>query len=548
MNDGDGTAGGRVGPEASGAAGDGIELAQAAVAALLRAGVREVVVCAGARNAALVAVVTVTTSLRRWSFPEERCAGFFALGRARATEAPVAVLTTSGTAVAELLPAAIEAWYQSAPLVLVTADRPRAFRGTGAPQAIEQAGLFAPYVSLAADVASTVDLAAFDRDLAGWPGRGPVHLNICLEEPTAAALAQARPAVAEPRRMPAFVRGEAAVVSDFVAAEEAGPLVAVVAALPLAEQPAAARFLQRLGCPVVAEATSGLREHPDLAGQRVFAGEAALARLAVGRVLRLGGVPSSRWWRDLERRPDVRVLSLTPSAFPGLARSSEVQPFPDWDLVVLPPRPGGSSAPSTAGLHHAVAAMIDAHSRSEPSLVHALSSCLPCGSLVFLGNSLPIREWNVFATHHHRSLRCHANRGANGIDGAVSTFLGLAADEPECWAVIGDLTALYDLAALWITPSLPAARRRIAIINNHGGRIFSRLPALRGLPLASQHLMENPHSLAFRGWAKMFGWTYARATTRRAIQAAVRRADPHLILEIVPDPGDTEAAWQMITT
>jgi 2-succinyl-5-enolpyruvyl-6-hydroxy-3-cyclohexene-1-carboxylate synthase len=526
-----------------------LSLAQAVVASLLRAGVDEVVVCAGARNAALVAVLAATPALRLWSFPEERSAAFFALGRALSLDAPVSVVTTSGTAVAELLPAVIEAHYQGVPLVLLTADRPRAYRGTGAPQAIEQAGLFGPYVHAAGDVAGVEDLAGFEKTLSAWDRRRPVHLNVCLEEPSAAALALAQSAAAEPRPAPARVRSNPALVETFLADTAAGSLVVVVAALPAAEQAPVARFLRRLGCPVIAEATSGLREAPELAGQRVPAAESTLARLPVGRVLRIGAVPSSRWWRDLEKRPGVFVLSLTPAGFPGLARPSLVADFPEWDRLRVP---AGQGSPATvadpaASEVEAPSATLRDHPRSEPALIHALSAAIPPGSLVFLGNSLPIREWNVFATSHPRSLRCHANRGANGIDGIVSTFLGLGADEVESWAVIGDLTALFDLAALWITPSLPPARRRIAVVNNGGGRIFARVAALRGMAAEPQRLMQNPHTLGFRAWADMFGWTHVPAATAGEIAAAARRPEPNVLLEISPCPAQTEAAWATLS-
>ena len=527
----------------------GMALARAVVTSLVRAGVREVVVCAGARNAALVAVLARTAALRLWSFPEERSAGFFALGRILALDAPVAVVTTSGTAVAELLPAAIEAFYQARPLVLVTADRPRAFRGSGAPQAIEQPGIFTAYAPTSADVASLEELAAFDAALAPRPWHQPVHLNVCLGEPSAAALAQAEPATAEPRPAPIRPRADAAPLVSFLADTAAGPLVAVVAAVPAREQVAVARFLRRLDCPVLAEATSGLRETPELAGLRLPASEALLARLPVGRVLRIGGVPSSRWWRDLENRPDVAVLSLTPSGFPGLARPSRVADFPDWDTLAVPGKPTDHPAPAVAPAPAEVAppTALRHHPRSEPALVHALSTLIPRGAVVFLGNSLPIREWNAFATTRPQAHRVFANRGANGIDGCLSTFLGLAADADESWAGVGALTALYDLAALWITPALPPARRRIAVINNGGGRIFSRVAALRGLPDDPRRLMENPHTLEFRAWAELFSWAHARVTTADALAAAARQPEPHLVIEIIPDAAATEACWQHLS-
>lgn len=568
-----------------------LALARATVGSLMRAGVVEFVVCAGARNAALVAVLAATPEARLWSFPEERCAGFFALGRSRAQDAPVAVVTTSGTAVAELLPAVIEAHYLGAPLVLVTADRPRAFRGTGAPQAIEQPGIFGPYVATSADIATVAELADMESRLAAHPFQRPFHLNLCFDEPTAAALAMAglsdaRPtngdavndeavnaatgktppsgpetkssgiigqvsAEAECANVAPCARDDGGTVEKFLADEEGGPLVAVVAALPEPERSSVGAFLRSLGCPVIAEATSGLRESPPLADQRVFASEAVLAALPVGRVLRIGGVPSSRWWRDLEHRPEVRVLSLTPTGFPGLARPSDVGGFPDWSVVRVPPLKNPVPA-ATAEPDHSSASrashLLATHPHGEPSLIHTLSCHIPRGSLVFLGNSLPIREWNIFATHDDRQFRCHANRGANGIDGCVSTFLGLAAEEPECWAVIGDLTALYDLAALWITPALPQARRRIALINNAGGRIFSRVAALKGLAEAPRRIMENPHHLTFQAWAALFGWAYATATSPETIADAARRTEPHLILEITPDPTETEAVWAAMAT
>lgn len=532
-----------------------VPLACATVATLMRQGVSEVIVCAGARNAVLVAVLARSPGLRVWSFPEERSAAFFALGRTLTLAAPVAVVTTSGTAVGELLPAAMEAYYQGLPLVLVTADRPRAYRGTGAPQAVEQPGIFTTYAALCGDVATLEELADFERVLAGWDHDCPVQLNVCLEEPSASDLAGATgvsgiAAVARPARAVADPQP----VLAFLADRSAGPLLAVVAALPASERDGVSRFLQRLGCPVFAEATSGLRECPELARQLIHGGEAALARQRAGRVLRLGGVPSVRWWRDLEKQPAIRVLSLTSTGFPGLARFSSVSGFPRWDGLVA----SIDGGPSLSGLEAAgenpeaaangQTAALMLHPNSEPALIHALSSRLPHGTLVFLGNSLPIREWNSFATTWPRGLRCYANRGANGIDGCLSTFLGLSADEPESWAVIGDLTALYDLAALWITPSLAPGRRRIVVINNGGGRIFSRVAATRDLPPEQRQLMENPHALNFHGWAGMFGWAYVRVTAADDWTAALDLEATHAIIEVVPDDAATAAFWQLLSS
>ena len=147
---------------------DNVDRAARLIDEVRAAGVTDVCVCAGSRNSPLLAVLGKRDDLRLFSFVDERSAAFFAIGRAKALDAPVAVVTTSGTAVAELLPATIEAYYSGIPLILITADRPASFRGTGAPQSIEQVGIFGVYAS-----------TSFDD----WPRTRPLHINIEFGEP-----------------------------------------------------------------------------------------------------------------------------------------------------------------------------------------------------------------------------------------------------------------------------------------------------------------------------------------------------------------------------
>ena len=141
-----------------------LERARRLIAEVRELGASDFCVCAGSRNSPLIAVLEENL----FSFVDERSAAFFALGRIKATARPAAVVTTSGTAVAELLPAVVEAHYSGLPLVLITADRPARYRGTGAPQAIEQEGIFGPYAATSS---------------AGWNRRTPLHLNIEFDEP-----------------------------------------------------------------------------------------------------------------------------------------------------------------------------------------------------------------------------------------------------------------------------------------------------------------------------------------------------------------------------
>ena len=145
-----------------------LDIARGVLELVRTAGVRDCCICAGSRNSPLIVTFAAAADLAVYSFVDERSAAFFAVGRAKWTERPVAVITTSGTAVAETLPAAVEAYYSSVPLILITADRPARYRGTGAPQSIEQAEIFGPYAS---------------RDPSMWDRSMPLHINVPFDEP-----------------------------------------------------------------------------------------------------------------------------------------------------------------------------------------------------------------------------------------------------------------------------------------------------------------------------------------------------------------------------
>ena len=152
-------------------------LARRVLKSVMEFGAREIVLCAGARNAPFVHLLGAAPEWKLYSFFEERSAGFFALGRMQSTDRPVAIITTSGTAAAELLAPGIEADYQRLPLVMITADRPRRYRGSGAPQSIVQPGLFGPYAEVSLDIEGE-----WNGNLAA-SGLRPVHLNVCFDEP-----------------------------------------------------------------------------------------------------------------------------------------------------------------------------------------------------------------------------------------------------------------------------------------------------------------------------------------------------------------------------
>lgn len=515
-------------------------LAGAVLGRLAGLGVRDYVVCAGARNVPLVSSLLTRCqdlNLRVWHHFDERAAAFFALGLAKRSGAPVAVLTTSGTAVAELLPAAIEAFYSGIPLVLVTADRPASFRGSGAPQAIEQAGIFGTY-ALAVDLETVEGLGS----LAAWTRDAPLHLNVCFDEPRAEdrhTSWEPDPSIAAPVAERANVPTErpndaspgsiAASATTFC--QDRNGLLVLLGELPSSWREAVTRFLVSLGASVWAEATSGLRESPALAALLRY-GEPALPQ----KVLRIGGVPSLRLWRDLEINAAIPVLSICPRPFSGLARPSQLlvtRTFPD---LVLPSQESLFANPTLFD-----GAIFARFPRSEPALVHALSREIPSHAVVYLGNSLPIREWNFFAVGDPAHPHSHASRGANGIDGQVATFLGLSVGEAESWGIFGDLTALYDLNAPAMLDQAGPGKRRIVVINNGGGRIFSRLPSMAGMAHDEKQVTENRHQLGFEAWAAMWGMGYR---LWHAGEAFPENLPDTVLIEAVPDESETEAFWK----
>ena len=499
----------------------------------LKAGVGEFVVCAGARNAALLEALARAEAaglVRVWRHFEERSAGFFALGRTMETARPCAVITTSGTAAAELLPAVIEAHYQARPLVAITADRPEAFRGTGAPQTIEQPGIFGSY--------------AWQGTFADWDGKQPLHLNAEFDE-------EFEPGEENFSRLKLgeFVsakdRLDVAALARWLREEHYKGIVVLVGGLEPEEREDVFHFCSDLGVPVVAEATSGLREA--LEGLTIHDADRFLKSHPPGKVLRLGEVPSGRFWRDLEMLPQISVWSVCRNGLPGLARESSVLRGPlhrvlpalgDIEFAddALDCLAGASSRANR------IDELLEIYPDSEPALLRTLSHYASVGGGLFLGNSMPIREWNLFAQWTRPVPSVRANRGANGIDGQVSTWLGWSADVSETWAVVGDLTALYDLAAPFVLEQINCQGRVLTVINNGGGKIFERLPRLHGMSPRAAEWMTNPQTADLSGLAILWNMDHVRIRTVDDFDKFAV-GEKTLLLEIVPNAAQTTAFW-----
>lgn len=498
-------------------------------------GVRTLCLCPGGRNAPLVLTAAAAGgSFDSLSFFEERSAAFFALGRIRRDRAPVAVVTTSGTAAAELLPAMLEAQHAGLPLIAVTADRPRRLRFRGAPQTIDQPPLFAAAVAPVFDIDAPGQIESLPI------GAGPLHVNVCFDEP----LTDSEPvtmhmeSVSTVPREPAPWMDEAAarVLCEDFFSRARNPLV-LVSSLDRAGARKLAPWLASLPVPLYLEAVSQLRCDPHLQEFSLHAGERILltpeCRTACDGILRIGGVPTPRFWRELEDDPRP-VLHISPQPWPGLGRTDPVVPLGHFlDLTGnLAPRGRGNTSllERDRRVANQLGPLFEADPLSEAALVRDVATRIPDNARLLLGNSLPIREWDLAAPRTPDRRTYHANRGVNGIDGLVSTAIGLAGPDRPAAALIGDLSALYDMAGLWPAAQLPSLNLTLAVVNNGGGRIFDRMfrhPAFL-----------NAHDLRLRGWAEMFGWHYG---TMHQPGEPWPEGNPRLI-EVLPDPAAT-ARW-----
>ncbi|MGZ5299587.1 MAG: 2-succinyl-5-enolpyruvyl-6-hydroxy-3-cyclohexene-1-carboxylic-acid synthase [Actinomycetota bacterium] len=480
-------------------------------------GMRHACVSPGSRSTPLAlalerhAAVTVHVHL------DERSSAFFALGLAKTLRRPVAVACTSGTAAAELFPAVVEASQARVPLYLLTADRPPRLRGTGANQTIDQVRLFGAYprVYLApavpASPSDALDWRRIGREAVaacGGAQPGPVHINCSFEEPLVPTGAVVEMPAREPGRVNPPDRNPAPLAADVERAvqELSGARGVVVAGSSWWTPPSdVAQLAERLGWPVLAEPTSGLRRpgRALAAGQALIGSAGFLERHRPGVVLQVGATPTTRAAQALvaaaERLVVVDLFHLDPD--PERRATWRLRADPDRLARSVGDRcePAPDGWPATwrdldERARRAMDGVLDATDEpTELRLARDLAAAIPEGGTLFVGNSMPIRDLDV-AMAPREGLRVLANRGASGIDGLVSTAMGVAtAGTGPTFALIGDLSLLYDVGALLWNGRRAASDVVIVVPNNEGGAIFGSL-GQRELP-ERDRLFVTPHDV-----------------------------------------------------
>jgi 2-succinyl-5-enolpyruvyl-6-hydroxy-3-cyclohexene-1-carboxylate synthase len=575
-------------------------LLRAFVDELARCGMRAACTSPGSRSAPLVLSLAHEPRVRCFSHVDERCAGFFALGLAKASGLPVAVACTSGTAAAELLPAAIEAREARVPLLLLTADRPAELRENGAGQAIDQLKLFGGAAKWFFEVGvheagvaqlrwmRTLACRAYWAALEGSPGA--VHLNFPLREPLVSeeqlpeddtgrsdGVPYVRRAQARAhRRLDAGQAADAAQVSaapdatllELVAAARRGVLVAGRHERQTDLGAAASTFAQAAGWPLLADPLSGARRgdaaiaHYDA----LLRDEAFATSMAPDLVLRVGDLPVSKPLRGwLAGLGDVRQVALDAEGAwqdPASVLSDSLALEPAAALTQLTAWLAGAdqrristdedwlaswrSADERAA--EAIGGALGGGELSEPAVAAELGVLLPAQTTLFVASSMPVRDIETFWPVRADPPRVLCNRGANGIDGTVSSAFGAAADGPgPAVLLIGDVALAYDIGGLLAATRL-GLKLTIVLLDNDGGGIFDFL-AVSGASMAlepdartgrarnsdgsdvwagiddiyTRHI-ATPTGLDFAKAAALYGLAHERVATTSELRAALERA------------------------
>lgn len=515
------------------------------VAELYHSGVTDVVVSPGSRSTPIAMVLAEHPDLNVHIHVDERSAAFFALGIAKASNRPVAILCTSGTAAANYFPAIVEARYARVPLIVLTADRPHELREVGAPQAIDQIHLYGQHVKWFAEMAlpeKTNDIIRYARTacaraaaIASQAPAGPVHLNFPLREPLIPNLDEGLFQLAE--RPDGFVKvhnGEFTISEqkfEEIALKLNGKKKGVIICGNLEDElfaDAVTKLSEKLKFPIVADPLSQLRsgnhnkENIIDTYDTFLRNDHAKAFLKPEIIIRIGAMPVSKALTFfIKENADADQLVIDGGGSwrdPALLSTEmifcEETTFCEQLLTRVESNNDDEYREKWTRLNQLtkenMVSIMDITELSEGKLFYQLAELLPDEATIFIGNSMPIRDLDSFFLNNGKSIRVMANRGANGIDGTVSTAIGAALYSKSLYLILGDLTFFHDLNGLFIAKRYQIDIH-IILINNNGGGIFSFLPQY-DQPKHFELLFGTPLDIDFEHAVKMFGGQLKKIT------------------------------------
>ena len=555
---------------------------------LVRAGVRHICACPGSRSTPLAIIAAERQDLRLWMHLDERSSAFFGLGIAKLSGTPVAIISTSGTAAANFMPAVVEARYGRVPLIVLTADRPPELQEIGAPQTIDQQHLFGRHAKWFTTLMLPEATPEALRYVRATSARavataqavppGPVHVNMpfreplipiapdkLLDTPTPLEGSHCRPymVVTNGHRVP-DASAMQRLAADLIEVDQGLIICGPFDQLEFADEVAA--LAATLNYPILADPLSGIRSGIHDRTNIIDAYDALLRdtsfvdRFAPRAVLRFGAMPTSKpVLQYLQQYPDCRQIvidgaagwneptglardfihadeaafcvSLTDSVMSIESRGLDANPRIRWAPVPI----AGSEVKPSVGwasmwrkANRTARRAIDMTSTSfeepfEGQAIADLCEMLPAGAILVAGSSMPVRDLDTFVGSTERSIRFLSNRGANGIDGVVSTALGMAATSADPVVLaIGDISFYHDLNGLLAARQYPIDIT-ILLVNNDGGGIFSFLPQAAN-PTHFERLFGTPHGLSFRPVVEMYGGRFHSPGDRTSLRDALRIA------------------------
>ncbi len=500
------------------------KLARVIVRQILEAGVTDVVISPGSRNAPLSLAFFAASKrglIKLHTRIDERTAAFFALGITKASGRPVPIVCTSGTAVANYHPAVLEASHTNLPLLVLTADRPAALRRTGANQTTEQARIFGKAVRYFADISG----AAYPMELPfNSLHSGPVHLNIQFEEPLVGDNDESWLDGIQVNTPKVFGRKKA---GTFFTKSTRGILIIGHdrAGLNLNE---VQDFAEKLGWPVIAE--DPLSFPGALAHASIFLTSKTIAEdIAPDTVVVVGRTTLSRSINALINSAR-KVIAIDPRMATVDSDRAAAQKFTQLPAIEVG-TPDAEYAQKLQKYSQRAQKLLSGISDwSEALVAREIAGTLPNGTSLFISSSRPIRDIEGFA-EPRSGVETFANRGLAGIDGNISTALGIASQRSATVAVLGDLSFLHDLTGLIHNENI---NLKIFVINNNGGGIFSTL-SQRGVE-GFEEVFGTPHNLDLAAIAKSFGISASTVGTKSELLAELGKPVNGMSVVVVDVP------------
>jgi 2-succinyl-5-enolpyruvyl-6-hydroxy-3-cyclohexene-1-carboxylate synthase len=540
--------------------------AQACVAELLRAQVKHAVICPGSRSTPLALALFREKQIQSHVVLDERVAGFFALGLAKATQRPAALLCTSGSAGAHFFPAIVEAFFSRAPVFVITADRPWELHGFGAPQTMPQLGLYGSFVCLSANIPAPGESreallhmrAVVARALAcAQQNALPAHINFEFREPlcTQEKLpAEELPALPQ---VPSFVYAESSLapraLENVLSALNSAcrPLI-VVGSSPANPRFASAVFClsEKLSAPLLAEAASNLRFQtppnvPLIASFDILLRDEGFRKeMKPDFILCLGGGLVSKhvqaWLSESNARIFMFLEHGVEADFQHVAEAviqcNVVEACRFLEKHVSDKASDEASnrisdrdrtyaekfVRMEKRAQQSLSALLE-EAWCEPAIARKLVECIPSGSNCFISNSMPIRDVDAFAASSSKGIQVYVNRGLNGIDGLISTAKGVAAaTQRPTVLLIGDLAFLHDVSG-WMLAKRLEEPFVVVVVNNRGGGIFHFLPVAQQED-AFEDCFAFPHNTSFSKIAEVAGASYFNPQTLPEFSVALSAA------------------------